>query len=205
MEDQYIGMLACLGFTFAPRNFGFCAGGLVAISQNNALFSLIGTIYGGDGRTTFGLPDLRGRAAISQGRFPGSQFNWIAGQKISQETHTLSILEMPSHDHAASLAGTSVASSTDVEVSTTQGTLSVPSSGDYIGAGPPFGAAQPAYVPSGSEGTTVPLGGVSTNSALVGGSVTIGRTGGSQSFSIMQPVQALNWCICLFGLYPSRS
>jgi microcystin-dependent protein len=83
---------------FGPRNWARAEGQLLAINSNQALFSLLGTTYGGDGRTTFGLPDLRGRAPIGQGNGPGlSPRTW--GQKGGAETHTLSVSQMPSHNH----------------------------------------------------------------------------------------------------------
>lgn len=96
--SPFIGGITMFAGNFAPRSFAFCDGQLLAISQNDALFSLLGTIYGGDGRTTFGLPDLRGRVPIHQGQGPGLT-NRRIGQRGGAEIHTLSVNEMPSHTH----------------------------------------------------------------------------------------------------------
>ncbi len=91
---------------FAPRNYAFCDGQLLAISQNNALFSLLGTIYGGDGRTTFGLPDLRGRIPIHAGSGPGLTPRSL-GSKSGQETVTVTSQQLPTHTHAFQASTTS--------------------------------------------------------------------------------------------------
>lgn len=98
--DPFIAQIVLFGGNFAPRGWAFCEGQLLAISSNSALFSLLGTTYGGDGRTTFGLPDLRGRAPIHKGSGPGlSNFN--LGQKGGTETNTLTVPQLPSHTHTA--------------------------------------------------------------------------------------------------------
>jgi len=98
-SEPFLGEICWIGFNFAPRGWALCDGQLLSISQNDALFSLLGTTYGGDGRTTFGLPDLRGRSPIHVGQGPGlSNYQW--GQKGGVETVTLTINQMPSHTHA---------------------------------------------------------------------------------------------------------
>lgn len=97
--EPYVGQIQAFGFNFAPRNWAFCNGQLLPITQNTALFSLLGTTYGGDGRTTFGLPDLRGRSAVGQGHGPGlAQF--MLGQFSGSETVSLQLANMPAHNHA---------------------------------------------------------------------------------------------------------
>jgi len=98
MSTPYIGQIKMFGGNFAPRGWAFCSGQLLAISQNSALFSIVGTTYGGDGRTTFGLPDLRGRVAIHQGSGPGLSTRQL-GQKGGTETNTLNAVQLPSHSH----------------------------------------------------------------------------------------------------------
>lgn len=98
MSQPLIGEVKMFGGNFAPRGWAFCEGQLLAISSNSALFSILGTTYGGDGRTTFGLPDLRGRAAIQQGSGPGLP-NYSLGQRGGAETHTLIPGELPPHSH----------------------------------------------------------------------------------------------------------
>lgn len=96
---EYLSMIVPMGFNFAQRGWAQCHGQLLPIAQNSALFSLLGTMYGGDGRTTFALPDLRGRAPVSEGRGPGLS-NYTQGQKTGAEVVTLISNELPSHSHS---------------------------------------------------------------------------------------------------------
>jgi len=98
MSEPFIGEIRMMGFNFNPRSWAKCDGQLLAISSNEALFSLLGTTYGGDGRTTFGLPDLRSRVPVHQGRGPGLS-NRPLGQKWGEESTTLSVANMPNHSH----------------------------------------------------------------------------------------------------------
>ncbi len=101
MSDQFIGEIRMFAGNFAPRNWAFCDGQLLAISQNNAMFSLLGTIYGGDGRATFGLPDLRGRLPIHAGGSAGPGLtNRNIGSKSGSETVTLNSNQLTSHTHS---------------------------------------------------------------------------------------------------------
>ena len=98
MSEPFIGQIQPFGFNFAPRGWTKCDGQLLPIAQHTALFSLLGTTYGGDGRTTFGLPDLRGRAALHQGTGAGLT-NRRIGEKAGSQTETLTVSQMPSHNH----------------------------------------------------------------------------------------------------------
>ena len=98
MSEPYVGEIRMFAGNFAPRGWAFCDGQLLAVSQNDALFSLLGTIYGGDGRTTFGLPDMRGRIPIHQGQGPGLSVRRL-GSRSGSETVTLTVNQMPSHGH----------------------------------------------------------------------------------------------------------
>jgi microcystin-dependent protein len=98
MSEPFLSEIQMYGFNFAPQGWATCDGQLLPISQNQALFSLLGTMYGGDGRTTFGLPDLRSRAPMHFGQGPGLS-NRPQGQKSGSETHTITPNEMPSHSH----------------------------------------------------------------------------------------------------------
>ena len=98
MSQPFLGEIRMFAGNFAPRGWAYCEGQLVAVSQNEALFSLFGTIYGGDGRTTFGLPDLRGRVPIHYGNGPGLTPRNI-GTKLGTENETLTVNELPSHTH----------------------------------------------------------------------------------------------------------
>jgi len=94
----FLGQIQAFGFNFAPRGWAKCEGQLLSIAQYNALFSLLGTMYGGDGRTTFGLPDLRGRSIVGTGNGPGLS-TITQGEKGGAENHTLTVGQMPSHTH----------------------------------------------------------------------------------------------------------
>ncbi len=98
MSEPFVGEVRMFAGNFAPRGWAFCDGQLLAVSQNDALFSLLGTIYGGDGRTTFGLPDLRGRIPIHAGTGPGLSPRRL-GAKGGAENVTLTVNQMPSHGH----------------------------------------------------------------------------------------------------------
>lgn len=108
MSEPFIGEIRMFAGTFAPRGYALCAGQLLAVSQNEALFSLLGTIYGGDGRTTFGLPDLRGRVPVHAGNGSGIDPKRL-GAKAGTETVTLSLLEVPAHNHGGSLQASTLA------------------------------------------------------------------------------------------------
>jgi microcystin-dependent protein len=97
MSEPFLAEVRIVGFNFAPRGWAFCDGQILPINQNQSLYSLLGTTYGGDGRTSFALPDLRGRSPIHVGASNGSLH--LLGQKSGEETHTLSASEMPQHDH----------------------------------------------------------------------------------------------------------
>lgn len=99
MSEPFVGEIRMFAGNFAPRGWAFCDGQLLAVSQNDALFSLLGTIYGGDGRTTFGLPDLRGRIPIHAGTGPGLS-NRRLGAKSGSEAVTLTVNQLPSHTHS---------------------------------------------------------------------------------------------------------
>jgi microcystin-dependent protein len=104
MSEPFVGEIRMFAGNFAPRGWALCDGQLLAVSQNEALFSLLGTIYGGDGRTTFGLPDLRGRVPIHEGSGPGLP-TYRLGQKSGSEIETLSVNHMGAHAHGLKASG----------------------------------------------------------------------------------------------------
>ncbi len=105
--DPFVGEMNYVAFNFAPRNWAKCDGQLLPISQNQALYALLGTAYGGDGRATFGLPDMRGRVPIHQGRGPGLS-DFMMGSIGGQALTTLSVDQMPQHAHSATANSTSI-------------------------------------------------------------------------------------------------
>lgn len=105
MADPFIGQICTFGFNFAPRNYATCDGQLLSIAQNTALFSLLGTTYGGDGRVTFALPDLRGRVALHQGQGPGLSQR-VMGEESGSESVTLISSQMPMHNHTVGALST---------------------------------------------------------------------------------------------------
>ena len=175
MSDPFIGEIIMFGGNFAPRSWAFCDGQLLPISQNTALFSILGTIYGGDGRTTFGLPEMRGRVAIHPGIGPGLS-SYRLGQRGGLETVTLTANQMPSHTHTATL---------NAEV--TPPTQANPSGAMLAGAS--------IYGPSAP----------SPNRALSADAVQVQNTGGSQAHTNIQPYLCVNYIIALQGVFPSRN
>lgn len=103
-QDPFLGEIKWVAFTFAPRGWALCDGQVLPINQNQALFSLLGTTYGGDGRTTFALPDMRGRTPIHVGQGPGLS-PYVLGQRAGEESHTLTVSEIPWHAHQAMASG----------------------------------------------------------------------------------------------------
>lgn len=111
MSEPFVGEIRMFAGNFAPRGWAFCDGQLLAVSQNDALFSLLGTIYGGDGRTTFGLPDMRGRIPLHQGHGPGLSERRL-GSKGGAEKETLTVNQLASHSHSFN-ANTEAATASD--------------------------------------------------------------------------------------------
>lgn len=186
--ETYLGFIFLTGLNFAPRGFAFCQGQLMAISQNSALFSLLGTNFGGDGRTTFGLPDFRGRTPIGAGNGPGLTPR-ILGAKGGQEQESLLVQNLPSHNHTA--VG-------KISANGAAGTESTPVS-NY----PALGQVEV------SRGNTVDADNFSQTAggfmADNGVEVTVGNTGGSQPFGIMPPFETVNFVIAIQGIFPPRN
>ncbi|UED77156.1 phage tail protein [Brevibacillus sp. DP1.3A] len=109
MAEPFLGEIRMFGGDYAPQGWALCEGQIISISENDTLFSLIGTTYGGDGQTTFALPDLRGRIPLNQGKNPGTGTTYVMGEKNGVESVTLTVPQLPAHTHtvhASSQSGT---------------------------------------------------------------------------------------------------
>jgi len=184
-----LAMIYLFASNFAPQGYAFCNGQILAISTNTALFSLIGTYYGGNGQNNFALPDLRGRVPVhtggGSGQGPGlSPYN--LGQVGGTETVALTQQQIPAHSHS-------------FNANKTAGTTAVPGNTVYLSAGPATGSGPNAtqlktYTTDTSAGNIVPL----INNA-------IGSAGGNQGHNNLQPYLAVNYVIALQGVFPSRN
>lgn len=194
--DDFLAIIKLFAGNFAIRGWAFCQGQIMAISSNTALFSLLGTTYGGNGQTTFALPDLRGRAPIGTGQGPGLQ-NYILGQVGGSENITLTINNMPAHTHTVNTSALTVTppASTAAGTSNTPGPSLVPAALPTIGGGP---SAVTVKGYASQDNTT------SLAPAPVTGNITVNPSGGSQPFDIRTPYLAINYIIALEGIYPSR-
>jgi microcystin-dependent protein len=171
-----MGEIRMFAGNFQPLSWAFCQGQIMSIAQNSALFSILGTTYGGDGVQTFALPNLAGRSSVGAGQAAGLT-NYVLGEALGQETQTLTQSTMPAHTHA--MMATSDGASTNVAAG---GSL----------ASNPRGGTMPNIYEAGAA-NQVPM-----------GSPT-GPAGGNQPFSVIQPVLGMNFIICLEGIYPSRN
>ena len=172
MSEPFVGEIRMFGFNFAPQGWAQCNGQLLPISQNTALFSLLGTTYGGDGRTTFALPDMRSRVPVCQGQGPGHS-SYAEGQAGGAETVTLAAAQMPGHTHPVKASSSAAASDQP------EGRALARSASHIYTAKP--------------------------DASTVMNADMLGDAGGSQPHDNIQPYLAVNFCIALSGIFPSRS
>jgi microcystin-dependent protein len=163
---------------FAPRTWMFCNGQILSIASNTAMFSLLGTTYGGNGQTTFGVPDFQGRVAVGTGTGPGLP-NVQLGEKAGTPTTTLTAAQMPAHTHQ-------VTGNINVQAAS-DGMLVSDPAGKYVGPGAFYATGDPV------------------NMAPTAINLPTTAAGNSQPFSIMQPYLGMNYIICQFGIFPSRN
>ncbi|MCV9930425.1 tail fiber protein [Flavobacterium sp. LS1R49] len=187
--DEYIGIVKIFAGNFAPAGWAFCDGSLLSIAQNQALFAIIGTTYGGNGQNTFGLPDLRSRVPLgatnASGPGPGLS-TYPLGQPVGTEKNTLLITNLPPHSHTGTMS-----------VSKSNGSLEIPVDGSSLAAsGTPSGRG---FAP------TMTYNSVTPDTKLNATSVVLSSTGGGIPVNNIQPVLAINYIICLQGLFPSRN
>ena len=174
--DVFLGFIAAFGFNFPPRGWALCNGQLLSISQNTALFALLGTTFGGDGRNTFGLPNLMGRTAIGMGQGAGLA-NYPIGQVSGTENVTLTSTQIPSHAHQ------------------------MMASSDPQSAGSPLNSSL-GSAPRGSSTGNIYVPGTTNQVAMASMTAPIG---GNQPHSNLQPYLVINYCIALEGIFPSRN
>lgn len=177
--DNFLGEIRLFAGNFPPQGWAFCDGALLAIAQNDALFALIGTTYGGDGQSTFALPDLRGRVPLHQGTLAGNSY--VIGQRAGVETVTLTASQLPAHNHSAS-------GSTALPPSTGTG-ISLTGPGAFVPASP---AKPKFYAPAGS-------------STVAMSPQAIQPAGGNQPHGNMAPFLAVSFIIALEGIFPSQN
>ncbi len=192
MPVPFIGEIKMFGGNFAPRGFALCDGQLIAIASNTALFSILGTTYGGDGRTSFGLPDLRGRLPMHAGSGPGLSPRSL-GDKFGLEQNTLNLLTMPAHNH---IINSSISPITTTVVGVSEVGDSASPQGAFLANS---GGRDKEYR---GMGMAVQMNPGAASSSISG---TTTNTGNNQPINNMQPSQAINYIIALEGIFPSRS
>jgi len=174
--DPFVAEIRIFPFNFPPKGWAFCDGQILPLSQNTALFSLLGTTYGGDGKSNFALPNFQGTAPMHQGQGPGLSLRDL-GETGGEQTVTLLESEMPQHSHVPR------ANSLDTQVATPSGNTWAPP-----GAGRGLNIYDPA-----------------TGSGAGMSSAAISPAGGDQPHNNMPPYLTLNFCIALQGVYPPRT
>lgn len=181
--EPFIGEVKLLGFNFAPKGYATCQGQILSIAQNTALFSLLGTTYGGNGQTTFALPDLQGRMPIGQGQGPGLPY-YSMGEVAGTPSVTLLSTNMPAHVHTLN--------SVRVQLKASSGAAQEQDpAGNY-----PALTQTPSYVDTAGSN-------VFTGGAVVSGTTDV--AGGSQPVNILNPYLVMNYSIALQGIFPSRN
>lgn len=183
--EAYLSMIAMYGCNFAPRGWMMCSGQILNISTNTALFSLLGTTFGGNGQTTFALPDLRGRVPMHWGQGPGLTPRNL-GDMSGTESTTMTSNQMPMHTHGATATSTLYAETAQSTARNPEGNMfATPTA-------PIFAAPDPA--------SNRAMGAESVQTT-----VTVAPAGGGQPIPLVQPFLAVTFCICTEGLFPSRN
>ncbi|MFM5894148.1 MAG: phage tail protein [Novosphingobium sp.] len=196
MSSLYLGQIIQGGWNFAPRGTALCNGQILSIAQNTALFALLGTTFGGNGTTTFQLPNLQSRSMMHWGNGPGLS-PVVLGEVSGAESTTLTINQMPAHTHTATFT-----SSSSLNATTAKGTAQVAAAGALLAKAvdtAPGTAVPLIYTPAGTN-PTVALGGLN-----VAGTVTNAPAGNNQPLPTRSPYLGVTHVIALEGIFPSRS
>ncbi|WP_026190547.1 phage tail protein [Methylobacterium sp. WSM2598] len=182
MTAPYVGQITLFAGNFAPRNWAFCNGQIMQIAQHPALFAILGNTYGGDGKTTFALPDLRGRVPLHPGQGAGLS-SYVLGQHAGTETVTLGVQQIPAHSHK-------------ITGDATDGNVSSPDKAHLAQATVTIGG-RPTPVLNHTSGTAAKPVSLADD--------TVQNAGGSQAHPNIQPYLALNFIIAVEGIYPARN
>ncbi len=185
-----IGEVRMFGGTFAPRNWSFCNGSLLSIASNTALFSILGNNFGGDGRVTFGLPNLQGRVAIAAGTGPGLS-TYSLGESGGTESEVITTLQMPAHNHQVVASLNSIlhpSCSTSATGNTSEPDNTVPS-------------VTTSNIYSSVADATLS----SVNLSNFAGGVTVAPAGSGFPHNNIMPTLAVNYVICMYGVFPMRN
>ena len=209
MADPFLGEIRMFAGNFAPRGWAFCDGSILPISQNQALFSLLGVTYGGNGTSTFALPDLRGRVATGMGTGPGLSPVEL-GQSAGSQTTSLRVDQLPVHAPVATFQGalSNAVASVPVGTSTSEPLMEPVAGGTTYLSAVSVTQGRNEVTVNGLYTTTAPtapahIGGTSVTGNVTG-SVTIAPVGGNQPISIAQPYLGVSFIIALEGIFPSR-
>jgi len=204
MSDPFLGEIKMVGFNYNPKGWAFCQGQLMSIAQNSALFALLGTTFGGDGVTTFGLPDYQGRSPVGMGNGLGLS-PITQGQKGGNENVTIVSTQMPTHTHTAQSPAFSASLSgpIDIPAATTGTTQAAPGNTTVLGPIAAGGRAGTLYATTAADTTLAPFTATVTGQ-LTPGNPVIGTAGGSQPLPLRNPFLGTNFIISLEGIFPSR-
>ena len=190
MSSPYVGEIILVGFNFAPVGWAVCDGQLLPIAENETLFQLIGTTYGGDGEETFALPDLRGRIPIGTGQGPGTQ-NYLLAESGGTETIVPTLAQLGAHTHAIDTSTFTAAASCKNGPGNERTPVGNVHASEAAGVTMPYSSAAPD-------------GSMNVNPLAVSG-LTVAPAGGTAAHDNMQPFLTMNFCISLFGVFPSAT
>jgi microcystin-dependent protein len=191
MSNPYVGEIILVGFNFAPVGWAICNGQLLPISENETLFQLIGTTYGGDGETNFALPDLRGRIPIGPGTGPGSAQNYFLGESGGTETIIPTVAQLGAHTHAIDTSTFTAAASCKNGPGNERTPVGNVHAVEAAGVTMPYSSAAPD-------------GSMNVNPLAVSG-LTVAPAGGTAAHDNMQPFLTMNFCISLSGVFPNQT